>query len=67
VFGYISVVAEEGVCVRDYRALGLCEVRIIGCSVGDEYEGGRGSLVTRWGELDRKVSAGGREWERGKE
>jgi hypothetical protein len=25
---------------------GLCKVGIVGCSVGDEGEGGRGSLVT---------------------
>jgi hypothetical protein len=46
VFGYISVVIAEGVCVRDCRCLGLCKVGIIGCSVGDECEGRRGSLVT---------------------
>jgi hypothetical protein len=32
--------------VRDCRALGLCKVDIVCCSVGDECEGGRGSLVT---------------------
>jgi hypothetical protein len=46
VFGYISVVIEEGVCVRDCRGLGLCKVGIVGCLVGDECEEGRGSLVT---------------------
>jgi hypothetical protein len=46
VFGYISVVVEEGVCVRDCRGLGLCKVGIVGCSVGDECEGRRSSLVT---------------------
>jgi hypothetical protein len=46
VFGYISVVVEEGVCVRDCSGLGLCKVFIVGCSVGDECEGGRGSLMT---------------------
>jgi hypothetical protein len=45
VFGYISVVVEEGVCVRDCRDLGFCKVGIVGCSVGDECEGGS-SLVT---------------------
>jgi hypothetical protein len=45
VFGYISVVVEEGVYVRDCRGLGLCKVGIVGCSVGDECEGGS-SLVT---------------------
>jgi hypothetical protein len=44
-FGYISVIVEEGVCVKDYRVLGLYKVGTVGCSVGDEYEGGRGSLV----------------------
>jgi hypothetical protein len=34
-FGYISVVVEEGVFVRDYRGLGLCKVGIAGCSVGE--------------------------------
>jgi hypothetical protein len=46
VFGYISVVAEKGVCVRDFRGLGLCKVGTVVCSVGDECERGRGSLVT---------------------
>jgi hypothetical protein len=44
-FGYISVIVEEGVCVKDYRVLGLYKVGTVGCSVGDEYEGGRGSRV----------------------
>jgi hypothetical protein len=43
VFGYISVVLEKGVCVRDFRGLGLCKVRF---SVGDECEGESGSLLT---------------------
>jgi hypothetical protein len=30
VFGCISVVAVEGVCVRDCRGLGLCTVDIVG-------------------------------------
>jgi hypothetical protein len=46
VFGYISVVVEEGVCVRDCRGLGLCKVGIVDSSVGDECLGGMGSLVT---------------------
>jgi hypothetical protein len=46
VFGYISVIVEEDVCVRDCRCLGLCKVGIVGCLVCDECEGGRGSLVT---------------------
>jgi hypothetical protein len=46
VFWYISVVVEVGVFVRDCRGLGLCKVGIVGCSVGDECEGRRGSLVT---------------------
>jgi hypothetical protein len=41
VFGYISVVVEEGVCVRVCKDLGLYTVGIVGCSVGDECEGGR--------------------------
>jgi hypothetical protein len=45
VFVYISVV-EEGICARDCRGLGLCNVGIVGCSVGYKCEGGRGSLVT---------------------
>jgi hypothetical protein len=48
VFGCVSVVEEEGVCVRDCRALGLCKLGIVDWSVGDEYVGGRGSLVTGW-------------------
>jgi hypothetical protein len=46
VFGYISVVLEDGACVRDYRGLELYKVDIVGFSVGGEYEGGRDSLVT---------------------
>jgi hypothetical protein len=46
VFGYISVVLVEGAHVRDCRGLELCKVDIVGCSVGDECERGRGSLVT---------------------
>jgi hypothetical protein len=46
VFGYISVVVEEGVCVMDCRGLGLYKVVIVGCSVDCVYEGGRGSLLT---------------------
>jgi hypothetical protein len=46
VFGYISFVEEEGVCIRDCRSLGLCKVCTVGCSVSDKCEGGRGSLVT---------------------
>jgi hypothetical protein len=49
VFGCISVVVEEGACVRDCRGLGLCKVGIVGWSVGDEIEGGKDSLVTGWG------------------
>jgi hypothetical protein len=46
VFGYISVIVKEDVCVRDCRGLGLYKVGLVGCSVGDECEQGRGSLVT---------------------
>jgi hypothetical protein len=45
-FGSISVAVEESVCIRDCRGLGLCKVGTVDCSVGDKYEGGRGSLVT---------------------
>jgi hypothetical protein len=45
VFGCISIVVE-GAFVRDYRGLGLCTVGIVGYSVGGEYVGGRGSVVT---------------------
>jgi hypothetical protein len=51
-------------CVKDCRGLGLCKVGIVGWSVGGEYEGGRGSLVTEWGRIEGKVKAGGREWVR---
>jgi hypothetical protein len=47
VFGYISVFGEEGACVRDYRGLGLCEVGMVVCSVGDECEGRGSSLLIR--------------------
>jgi hypothetical protein len=46
VFGYISVVVEEGVCVRDCRGFGLYKVSIVGWSMGDECQGGRDGLVT---------------------
>jgi hypothetical protein len=46
VFGYISVVVEEGVCVRDWRHFGLCKVSIVVCSVGNKCEGVKDSLVT---------------------
>jgi hypothetical protein len=29
----------------------LYKVGVVGWSVGDEYEGGRGSLVTGWGRM----------------
>jgi hypothetical protein len=51
VFECISVVVEEDFCGRDCRGLGLCKVGIVGCSVGDECEEGRGSLVTGWGKM----------------
>jgi hypothetical protein len=60
VFGCISVVVVEGACVRDCRGLGLCEVGIVGWSVGDECVGGRGSLVTVGREWKRKVRAEGK-------
>jgi hypothetical protein len=44
VFGYISVVEEQGVCVRDCRSIGLCKFGIVGCAVGDECEGRRCNL-----------------------
>jgi hypothetical protein len=47
-------VVKEGVCVRVCRGLGLCKVGIVGWSVGDEHEGGRGSLVTGWGTMEWK-------------
>jgi hypothetical protein len=50
--------AVEGVCVRDCKGLGFCKVHIVGCSVGDECEGGRCSLVTGWGERKGQVRAG---------
>jgi hypothetical protein len=30
VFGYISVIVVDGVCVRDCKDLGLCKVGIVG-------------------------------------
>jgi hypothetical protein len=52
VFGYISVVVEEGVYVRDCRVWGLCKVGIVGWSAGGECKGGRGSLVTGWERME---------------
>jgi hypothetical protein len=40
VFGYISVIVEEGISVRDCRDSGLCTVCIVGCSVGEECKEG---------------------------
>jgi hypothetical protein len=39
VFRYVSVVVEEGVCVRDCRGLGLYKVGIVDWSVSDGCEG----------------------------
>jgi hypothetical protein len=50
--------------LRDCKGLGLCKVSIVGWSVGDGCEVGRGSLVTDWGRMGGKVRAGGREWVR---
>jgi hypothetical protein len=36
VFGYISAVVVEGVCVRDCRELGVCTVGTVGWSSGGE-------------------------------
>jgi hypothetical protein len=55
VFGYISVVAVEGICVRDCRVLGLCTVGTVGSSAGGEYVGGRGGIVTGWGRIRGEV------------
>jgi hypothetical protein len=60
VFGYISVVVGESGCVKDCKGLGLCKVGIVVCSVGDECEGGRGSLVTGLGRMGGK----GESWEK---
>jgi hypothetical protein len=57
VFQYISVV-EEGVCVRDCRVLGLCQVGIVIWSVGDECGGG--CLVTGWGRMEEEGEGWGK-------
>jgi hypothetical protein len=44
-------VVEDSICVRDCRGFGVCQVGIVGCSVGDYCEGGRDSLVTGWGRM----------------
>jgi hypothetical protein len=59
VFGYISVVIEKGVCVMDFRSLGLCKAGIVGWSACDDGVGGRGSLVKGWREWVEKVKAMG--------
>jgi hypothetical protein len=46
VFIYISAVVVTGACVRDCRGLGLCKFGIVVWSVGDDYVGGKCSLVT---------------------
>jgi hypothetical protein len=57
---YISVVVEEGVCVRGCRGLGLCKVGIVGWSVGDECDRGRDTLVTDWGRMGVEREGWGR-------
>jgi hypothetical protein len=61
VFGCIFVVVVEGAHVRGCRGLGLCKVGIVGWSVGDEYIGGRVSLVTGWGRMGEEGKGRGRE------
>jgi hypothetical protein len=45
----ISVVVVEGACVRDCRGLDFCTVATVGQSASGECVGGRGSVVTSWG------------------
>jgi hypothetical protein len=61
VFGCISVVVVEGACVRDCRSFMLCKVGIVGWSLGDEYVGGRSSLVTDLGSMGEEGEGKGRE------
>jgi hypothetical protein len=42
---------RRGFFFRDCRCLDLCKVGIVGWSVGDECEGGRGSLLSGWGRM----------------
>jgi hypothetical protein len=65
VFVYISVIVEESVCVRDCRGLGLCQVSVVGCSVGDECEGCRDSLVIGEGRMGGEDECWGKRVGRG--
>jgi hypothetical protein len=53
VFGCISVVVE-GAFVRNCRGMGLCKVGVVGWSVGDDYVGVTGTLVTGWRGVGRE-------------
>jgi hypothetical protein len=64
VFGCISVVVVEGACARDCKGLGMCNVGIVGWSVGDECVGWKGSLVTGWERMRGESESRGREWVR---
>jgi hypothetical protein len=42
----------------------MCKVGIVVLSVGNECEGGRGSLLTGWGRIEGEGEGKGREWVR---
>jgi hypothetical protein len=63
----ISVTVVYGACVRDCRGLGLCKVGMVGWSASVQYVGGRGSLVTGWGERDGRLITGGESGREGAE
>jgi hypothetical protein len=59
VFGYISVVVEEGGCVLDCRGLGLYKFGIVGVQWVMSVKEGR-ELGDRLGRMGGAVRAGGR-------
>jgi hypothetical protein len=64
VFGCISVFVVEGACVRDCRGFELCNIGLVGWTVGDACVGGRNSLVTGWGRMGGECEGREKEWVR---
>jgi hypothetical protein len=60
VFGCISVVVVDGVCVRYCRGLGLCTVGTVGYSGDGKCVGGRGSVLIGWGKIAGRCEGKGK-------